>query len=508
MFLKNEKLKKYCCFVGVHFITAPFSFIWVYGNLAEYIDSFVRYSGCDGCNDGDTQWILPLYMACFCPGLFLVHPLVKRTGLKCTGILAMLVFNSGLLGSAWTIQISVVGTIILQGLVMGMSVSVSVCISYMYIQSWRPKYEALLLSSVSCSANFLAMFENQLVTEVVNPSNLQPDKMNGPKTFFSQPEVLKRVPKTFLMLGGIITGLQTVGFLLVSVPSSKDHQNPNSIPNERKMLRPNAKCPDIVSNDHSQCHKDHAKIMSENHHYNFLSKERKDGSQSLTVDMSFEVESTGTADADTCNTKSHPNSKPDNASKTLTPAEILQTSGFWVLWLSWVALIYSLMLKNCFYKQFGFVYLRNDKALTLLGTFTPLVTSLARIALGYSMDKAIIGVEGSLVIGLSSCSLLCAFWFWAPQISGALYSFLILCLASMLSVFYVVFPTAILRMFGPTHFSFVLAMLYTGSTTVGLTFAVLATPVLHALGWFWVFISSSVLNLIALMYVIVAKINA
>ncbi|KAK3768278.1 hypothetical protein RRG08_031070 [Elysia crispata] len=219
MILHSEKFVKYSCLVGVHFIIAPHSFIWVYGNLAEYMDSYVSYSGCDGCNDGDTQWTLPLYMACFCPGLFLVDPLVRLMGLKRTGILSMLLINTSLLGSAWAIQVSVVGTIVLQGLVMGMSVSVCVYISYVFIHSWRSKHEALFFASVSCSASLLAMIEDPLITEVVNSGNLQPDTMDGSKMFLSQPEILERVSVAILLLGGINLVLQTLGYLLVRVPS-------------------------------------------------------------------------------------------------------------------------------------------------------------------------------------------------------------------------------------------------------------------------------------------------
>ena len=200
-------------------------------------------------------------------------------------------------------------------------------------------------------------------------------------------------------------------------------------------------------------------------------------------------------------------SEAQSVSEVLTPAEIIRTSSYWVLWVAWGGLIFGLMLKNCFYKQFGLLYIRDDKLLTLLGTFTPLVTSIARVALGFCIDKHILSVKGSLVLGLSSSSVLCAFWYLAPQISGVLYAVLILCLSSVLGVFYVAFPIAIMRMYSSAHFSSVLAMLYTASFVVGLSVAVLTTPILHAVGWFGIFASGSFLNLVALVLVAVAKLD-
>ncbi|GFS09059.1 oxalate:formate antiporter [Elysia marginata] len=137
----------------------------------------------------------------------------------------MSLYNLGMIGSAWTIHISVVGTIVLQSIVMGMTVSITVCISYMYIHSWRPKYEALLIASVSCSSNLLAMAENQLVTWRVNPDNLEPDIMDGPKMFFSQRQVIERVPSGIIMLGGITLALQIVGYMLVRIPTSQQPES-------------------------------------------------------------------------------------------------------------------------------------------------------------------------------------------------------------------------------------------------------------------------------------------
>ena len=507
----GERFAKLCCLIGTHFIIAPYSFMWVYGNLIQYVDSYVRYSRfSQHCNDGDTQWILPLYAACQCPGLFLVHPLVKRVGLKWTSFLTMVTFNAALLASSWTIQLSVVGTVVLQGVVMGMGASMSMCISYMYINAWKPKYEAVLVASVSCAANLLAMVENQAVTELVNPSNIQPDRIDGQKTYFSQSQVLERVPNAIRMLGGITLGLQVVGLILVTSPPTQEqnlssttrhyrhHQHRDSSgEKEHVSIR---QCPQQISvSDSTKLIQKAANrdSSSNNHMYT-----PSDHTHPAAINgKSLDVE----RNADKVN--SDIRSEAQSVSVVLTPAEIIRTSSFWALWFSWGGLTVGLMLKNCFYKQFGLLYIRDDKLLTLLGTFTPLVTSIARVALGFCIDKHILSVKGSLILGLSSSSVLCAFWYLAPQVSGVLYAVVILCLSSVLGVFYVAFPTAIMRMYSSAHFSSVLAMLDTAASVVGLSVAVLTTPMLQALGWFWIFASGSFLNLVILALVAATKLE-
>ena len=87
---------------------APLSYLWMYGNLSEYMESYFRLTCSPDCMDGDSQWILSLSIAMVCPGILVTKPLVDRIGLKWTGILSAALFNAApMFGSAWTVNVSV-----------------------------------------------------------------------------------------------------------------------------------------------------------------------------------------------------------------------------------------------------------------------------------------------------------------------------------------------------------------------------------------------------------------
>ena len=46
----------------------------------------------------------------------------------------------------------------------------------------------------------------------------------SPDRYFNQPELLDRVPSSFLLVGGICAALQLLGIFLVRVPPGKDQE--------------------------------------------------------------------------------------------------------------------------------------------------------------------------------------------------------------------------------------------------------------------------------------------
>ena len=84
------------------------------------------------------------------------------------------------------------------------------------------------MSTITSTGTALSVVVNQLITAIVNPKNLKPDALQGTRTFFSQREVLDRVPTALITYATMILGLQTVGYLLVSSPPKTSSENPSA----------------------------------------------------------------------------------------------------------------------------------------------------------------------------------------------------------------------------------------------------------------------------------------
>ncbi|GFO15171.1 oxalate:formate antiporter [Plakobranchus ocellatus] len=507
MLRKSKKCAQICSLVGTHLIMAPITFLWNYGNLAEYMDSYFHYQCSPRCLDGDYQWILTLYLTLFGLGLYVVEPMRKIVGLLWTGIIALLLQNGALFLSAWAIGKSVMAVSVLMGVVMGLAGGATMNVAFIYINLWAPKNEALYLGTVTAWPPLLSILQNQIITLYINPENLTPDAHNGPKVYFSQPQILERVPGAIIVLAIMSTVLQVIGFLFLSNPPvtlsgadslCKNDALPENVSNENKNNHVHERNPQNICLDHDMSLKEFGTDGKYTINY---------GTTNCAIDNSAlgETES-GVPHQNKTAHNSTENSKSGNTvAQSYTPLQAIKTTSFWTLWLFGVSVGLGLLLKDSFYKQFGLLYIPNDRNLTLLGSLVPLVVCTSRTIFGGSIKRGLIDVKDALVVSLSLNSVTCAFWYFAPQVNEALYMILILSMAFSHSFLHVVAGTGTLRAFGDAHFAMLYSMVYSGASIIPLVSAAYVTPVLHTAGWFWVFLSCAIISLVALAFAVFTK---
>ncbi|GFO06637.1 oxalate:formate antiporter [Plakobranchus ocellatus] len=105
--------------------------------------------------------------------------------------------------------------------VFGQAVRMNFSVSYQLVGGWAPDNFALFTATVTGFPTMLSIIQNQLITAYVNPENLKADAYVGHRTYFSQPEILRRVPMTVIMYGAMTFVLQLVGYILITNPPQK-----------------------------------------------------------------------------------------------------------------------------------------------------------------------------------------------------------------------------------------------------------------------------------------------
>ena len=492
MVVFNEKCKKCCSLLGAHLALAPLSFLWIYGNLSAYMDSYFMFACRSRCLDGDSQWILCLFVAGQVPGTFLAKPLVKRFGMKWTGMVALTIGNLALLCSAWSLQFSVAGTAAMVGILSGTCLGISCTVAIQLISGWAPKWAGVLTATATSFATMLSVLQNQIITAYVNPNNLKADAIEGPKTYFSQPQILARVPGAVIIIAVMSFGLQLIAYMLVSEPPQTNQGIRGNISSQEKCSRGDVS---------EYCV---GKIESSNN----LDRETCKGVNSYG---SNDVSSKSTTDVrqETYNQRSPEEGGMSSEVTPISwkPSEVLQSPTFYAVFFFSMALDYGLLLKANFYKQFGLIYINNDQYLTLIGTLVPVISTCSRIVFGTLLDKGILSIKDIVVFGLSANGILCFFWYLAPQWNMILYSILILGMAVAQSLFYVIMPTAALRLFGPDHVSTNFGLNMSAIFIISILVSAVISPLLHALGWFWLFASCSIFNLLTLCFVVATNFN-
>ncbi|GFN79360.1 oxalate:formate antiporter-like isoform x1 [Plakobranchus ocellatus] len=504
----TEKYEKYCSIIGAHFAMAPLSFLWIYGNLSAYMDSYFHFSCSPKCTDADTQWIISLYSVFTCPGIFLQKPLERRLGLKWTGIVSMVTCALALFGSAWVLQQSVAWTAVLYGVLLGHSVGVALSVSFQVVTNWAPDKAAILLATSSGAATGLSIIENQLITAYVNPRNLKPTSYIGPRTFFSQAEILSRVPMAVTIYAATTLFLQVVGYAMIMNPPpvSSDPQTSGSSDRSEIKVQEDNKNGDalpssLVGLENAPSPNNNKYFGSSNGCNEILDHHRS----SQTAPKGI-----GPADHAIRNLVEKDvvtDIQSGDVPKSWKPSEVIKTPVFYSLFMFGISISYGLQLKANYYKQFALLYIHNDNFLTLVGTLIPVMSTSSRILFGACLDKGLFNLKDALVIALAINSVMSAFWFIAPQIDAVFYMILVLLLALTQGTSIMILPAAAFRIFGPDHFSNNYGLLYTSPLIAGISSAIIVPPLLHALGWFWLFTSVSILSLVTLVMVVATNFN-
>ena len=437
------------------------------------------------------------------PGILLTKFLINRFGQKWTGVASAVLINVALLGSAWTVRLSVAWTAVLMGAVVGWAGSINIFVALQNVSGWSPNRVPIFMATTVSFSSGLSMVQNQLITAYVNPGNLKPDVNVGPKTYFSQPEILVRVPNVIIMYACITSGLQFIGYLLMtSSPKNTEHVSPS------KSLDVKETETDVLSsgqNGHTRTleslkNSDEQAVAHQKKHY---------GCRVEYIDQPH-VSNLVNGKGNSTNPVKENVHELDLSSEILVPeaqpragsmesSEVLKTPVFYALLVYGIAISFAYTVKCNYYKQFGLLYIHDDHLLTLAGTLIPIASTIARLLYGMLLDKSIISMKDSMIFSLALNAVLCAFWFFVPQVNAILYVVFIILLPFAHGSFYVILPTGCLWNFGPEHFSINYGLLNAGDLVVGFLGPLMITNLLHTLGWVGLFTLTCGFSIFALV---------
>ena len=482
----DKQWRKYCSLVGAHFATSPLCFLWTYGNLAPYLDSYYRLHCSSGCYSGSSQWILNMFIASIMPGLLVVGWLTKTLGVKWLGGMSALLCGGALFASAKTVQVSALWTTVLLGFVNGFGLGTSLNSALVSINGWAPKNAATFSGSITSVPPVFAIIQNQIVTAYVNPQNLKPDVQDASKTYFSQQDILERVPYAILIIAGITTGIQLIGIILISDPPNPNHVDGNEAGvhrmTEETVLKEHTLQETIYAPSHKQ-----AITARINRPYgkDNLAYGSSNGSQPLENGVSDDF-----SKAEKPGKKIH-DSSCSQPPPSCSISQAIHTAAFWVNSLYLAVVVYGTVLKNGYFKGFGLIYISNDNLMTVLSSLIPFVEAVLRFSCGFILDRNILSMKDCLVLSLSLNSALFAFFYFAPQVNFLTYAAVVLGLSVSHGQLFVLYTGITFKAFGPENFGYLYGLGFLMASTTILVAAGVVKPILESVGWFWLFITCS-----------------
>ena len=202
------------------------SFI-TFGNLLPYIVSYIRErSYPEDLRLTDTTFVFAAQMSSIGCTMILGGILDRYTGPRVVIICSGFVMSFGVAISYFTVQYSFWLFLLSYGVVYGVGIG----ISYMSIIScavkWMPKWKGLVSGFVLSGIGISPFIFNAIQTGFINPGNRSPDY--SPylhETYFTQPDVLDRVPFIFLLLSLCYITVISFGSIFVALPYPKESNN-------------------------------------------------------------------------------------------------------------------------------------------------------------------------------------------------------------------------------------------------------------------------------------------
>ncbi|CAL1545412.1 unnamed protein product [Lymnaea stagnalis] len=474
--------RRYFVIVGGIFIYLPIGVPWYFGNLATYINSYFHSNLPVDHDVVDPQWIFSAFFIAFSLAIIASGYISNVYGPRLTVVLALFVHSGATFLSYFAIQHSMIALIITFGAVGGLGAGLAYgpplpVVIKASAPNWMPRRIGLASGALMTGFGGGAIFYNEIVTFFINPDNAKPNKKGEHTTYFTQPEILARIPTLFLVLGSLTVVLQFIGVLLLRAPREGDEvevvelQEVQPIVPEKKIL------------EHKSALNEPAVLE--------VNGGAVDGTVGGTI---------GGTDGDTSSNKDISVS-PENNDKT--PTEVLKTLDFYILWIALAFNHYGYIIKNNYYKEFGQLVIDDDHFLTTTGTVATVGVSLGRVIWGVGTDW--LGTKLTLLVFTACTTVTTVFWYFTLYVSPGLYMFWVILVSVVFTGAFILFPLAALRIFGEKHYAANYGLILSAQIVLNLISPPITKVLLINFGWFWLFFSIAFCNFLGTLALLFLK---
>ncbi|XP_059159553.1 oxalate:formate antiporter-like [Physella acuta] len=383
----------------------------------------------------------------------------KKIGPKLTTLCGGWCMSLGVLSTYFSIKQSFGLCIFTYGAVFGFGIGIAYAVPLSCSVRWFPERKGLANGLVLAGFGGGAFIFTQIQTAFINPDNKKPElEVDGDK-YFAQPDILDRVPYTFLLIGGCYAVLQLIGSLLICNPPPKeitiiipssDDTTKASLPEERYV-----KLPDQLPALELQPKVDPTA----------LDEKKSQADEEEQID----------------NVISEKSASDDQDDHNVYPLKMLKDKNFYLLWIIFLFNGQGVTFISSLYKAYGQTFISDDSFLALVGAFAAVFNASGRIVWGVIADKfsfrvallALLGVFTSLMLTLQ-----------VSEYGGKPLFFVYICLLfGSFSGNFSLFPTATAKSYGPKYLSINYGLLFTSQLVTAPLGTFLSQMLKASIGW-------------------------
>lgn len=475
--------------------------IYTYSNMAPYIISYIRNeSHPTNLRGVDAPWVFASAAVGQSLSMYFGGLLAQKFSVRLSTALGCIALVSGVMLSFFTIKVSYWVFLVTYGVLYGVGAGLAYIGPLYGVIRWFPTKKGLVNGIIVAGYGGGALVFNFVQTLYLNPHNYSPTQVchdDSHEKYFDNESLLKRVPSSFLFLGGIYFIIQFVGCLMIFEPcKSSSNRSCNCCcdgsvdPETDSLISPTSK--DIMVspyNGYSSIPID-ASYNSGNSNASFLdsvagyhqvlipSNQKHSiiagkSPQYLLVNDSYEQkkarEETLRSEQVTPDgryTQENPVSEQGQLEPvSMRPIELLKDMNFYLLWLMFLLNTEAVVFVTSVNKFFGETFVNSDRLLTIVVSVGSGFNAGGRIFWGIVSDKGSSKLALVIMTALTTI-FLSTFYLTKVADSSEMY-FIWTCMIFMcLGGNYSIFPTTMCQLFGPRHMAANYGMLFTAHALV------------------------------------------
>lgn len=403
--------------------------------------------------------------------------------------LSTLIGSIGVLLSFFTIKVSFWLLLLTYGLVFGMGVGIAYVGPLSCAMRWMPKWKGVAGGFVVAGFGLGALVFDQVQSYYVNPHNIKTNE-DG---YFTDKELLDRVPYLFLVMGGTYAVMQLIGSLFIVNPPHNMETQPRK---NKQRKQPHTDETKERKSDNSR-DDDYFAAVSDGSVTPPTQEFLSDSETSSEVDVESDtplihhepdvIFHTTSNNGINCQTTDKskllsPRNKSTGPDEGATPLSVLKSFNFYHLWVMFSLNGFAVSFISSLYKVFGFSFIKDDQYLAIVGSTSSILNCLGRIVWGLIADR--FGFKLSLAIQSAIMTIFLLTFFATSYISAKVTFFIWVCVIFFcVGGNFSVFPTATALSFGPKYMSINYGLLFTSQIISGVIAAVLFTTLQNLLDW-------------------------
>ena len=383
--------------------------------------------------------------------------LEMKIGPRYTALLGGFVMSGGVMLSAVAVKVSFWLLLFTYGVLFGVGSGFAYIAPLVCAMRWLPKWKGVANGAVVSGFGLGALLFDFLQTLYLNPNNLDAVMSETGDSFFTDAEVLSRVPTSFLIFGGVYMAMQLVGCALLTNPAPKQRPRRESAKDRRDTITSTGTS-DVPSVSNPEC-----SLLSLDTRVAttgaITNPKPAEGGMELEV---FTEEAGNESGRWTTNIIS-----------SVMPLKMLKTPNFYHLWVVHVLNVTALACVITMYKLIGQSVMYGDHFLAATGSVAAIFNFAGRLFWGFLTDLITFKLA---IVCITAFTTVLTLTFYAVTITAPALFFIWVC-AFFFCVggIFVAFPTAIARSYGPKYIGVNYGLLFTGHIVSGVVSSVISS---------------------------------